>query len=582
MRTLSLKLRLIVSFLIAGLLPVIAISLYSYHMTKEALEKEAIEQLHAVRDIKGDAVVRYFDMIRDQVLTLSHDIMIQDAMKGFSKAFEEYSKELGYTNIDNIVHKAKMKDFYSNQYGIKYQDENQETVDVESLIGRLDPNQLALQYQYIGMNPNPMGSKEILDYANDNTTYSKLHAKYHEPIREFLQKFGYYDIFLIDNKSGNIVYSVYKEIDFATSLKTGSFNTTNFAEAFKKASELKDKETFVLVDYQPYKPSFEAPASFIASPIWDGDKKIGVLVFQMPIDRLNAIMNQRSGMGQTGETYLVGPDRLMRSDSYRNNESYSVISSFRNAEDRKIQSDSVQQALSFKSGDLMTYNYQGDYVLSAFTPINILGLNWGLIAEVSVDEAFAAVNSLKNTLVVMIAISILAISMFAFFLSSTLSKKIQAIATKLIDSANEVAHSSDTISSSSTQLSEASTEAAASLQETVSSIDEISSMIQRNADAANSSTQVSSKSSDAANRGKKTVESMITSINDISKSNDDIAQEMTKNNEDISKIVQVISEIGQKTKVINDIVFQTKLLSFNASVEAARAGEHGKGFCGCC
>jgi methyl-accepting chemotaxis protein len=158
------------------------------------------------------------------------------------------------------------------------------------------------------------------------------------------------------------------------------------------------------------------------------------------------------------------------------------------------------------------------------------------------------------------------------------ANKIYAVTTKLSDSINEVSDSSEKISTSSIELSESATESASSLQETVSSIDEISSMVQRNADAASSSTHVSTKSSEAATRGKKTVEQMITSINDISKSNDDIAEEMQKNNEDISKIVQVISEIGEKTKVINDIVFQTKLLSFNASVEAARAGEHGKGF----
>ncbi|MBT4790393.1 MAG: hypothetical protein HON90_02385, partial [Halobacteriovoraceae bacterium] len=64
----------------------------------------------------------------------------------------------------------------------------------------------------------------------------------------------------------------------------------------------------------------------------------------------------------------------------------------------------------------------------------------------------------------------------------------------------------------------------------------------------------------------------------IAKSNNVIMEEIQKSNEEISLIVNVIAQIGEKTKVINDIVFQTKLLSFNASVEAARAGEHGKGF----
>jgi methyl-accepting chemotaxis protein len=134
------------------------------------------------------------------------------------------------------------------------------------------------------------------------------------------------------------------------------------------------------------------------------------------------------------------------------------------------------------------------------------------------------------------------------------------------------------LSDVSTKLSEAATEQAASLQETVSSVDEISAMVSKNAEGAERSAQTSGASTKAATKGKQTVENMIHSINDISASNDEIMSQMMQSNREFSEIVTVISEIGNKTKVINDIVFQTKLLSFNASVEAARAGEHGKGF----
>ncbi len=526
----------------------------------------------------GDAVQRYFESIRDQLLTFSHDVMVEDAMVGFSDAFEKYTEETSVSRADQIVYKENLKNFYSNQFGAKYKSENGKEIDAHSLLNQLSPTEVALQYHYIGANPNPLGSKETLDFAQDGSTYSKLHAKYHPSIREFLQKFGYYDIFLVDIDSGNIVYSVFKKLDYATSLNDGPYSDTNFAEAFKKARSINDKESFVLVDYKQYAPSYEAPASFIASPVWVGGKKVGVAIFQMPIDRLNAIMGQRSGMGQTGETYLFGSDKLMRSDSFLDNENRNVVSSFKNPISGKLDSQSVSEVLDENQGNSISSNYLGHEVISAYTPIDILGLKWGLIAEISTEEAFSAVHSIRNALILLLGVSCFAIALFAFFLSSTLSKKIQSIANLLLSNAKEVANSSESISTSSSQLSEAATEAASSLQETVSSIDEISSMIQRNADAASNSTKVSSKSSEAATKGKETVQAMIQSIDDISHSNDEIAKEMHKNNEDISKIVHVISEIGEKTKVINDIVFQTKLLSFNASVEAARAGEHGKGF----
>jgi hypothetical protein len=113
---------------------------------------------------------------------------------------------------------------------------------------------------------------------------------------------------------------VFKEVDYATSLLTGPYKDTNFAEVFKAASEADDKDFTRLVDFAPYYPSYNAPASFIASPIFDGDKKIGVLVFQMPIDRINDIMTSKHnwkniGLGETGETYIVGDDFTMRNQS---------------------------------------------------------------------------------------------------------------------------------------------------------------------------------------------------------------------------------------------------------------------------
>ncbi len=165
-----------------------------------------------------------------------------------------------------------------------------------------------------------------------------------------------------------------------------------------------------------------------------------------------------------------------------------------------------------------------------------------------------------------------------FLFSRSISNKILSLSGILQESANNVKSSSESFSSNSVKLSDSSNFAASSLQRTASAMDEINSMIQKNTYNAKSSTNVSDKSTEAVNKGKDKVNSMIESINDISESNNNIAQEMEKNNKDVSQIITVISEIGDKTKVINDIVFQTKLLSFNASVEAARAGEHGKGF----
>jgi methyl-accepting chemotaxis protein len=167
---------------------------------------------------------------------------------------------------------------------------------------------------------------------------------------------------------------------------------------------------------------------------------------------------------------------------------------------------------------------------------------------------------------------------YSYWFAGKVAGNFQKVSLGLKQEASIVAKNAQLVSEVSSKLSEATTQQAASLQETVASIDEISAMIERNADSAVSSAKSSEDSTKTAQKGKEKVELMLESIHSIAQGNSDMIEKMQKSNKDISDIVKLIQEISHKTQVINDIVFQTKLLSFNASVEAARAGEHGKGF----
>ena len=206
--------------------------------------------------------------------------------------------------------------------------------------------------------------------------------------------------------------------------------------------------------------------------------------------------------------------------------------------------------------------------------INSLEKEYAAVIEASraVSESTKLIQFLTVALMLMVSVII------GILLIRSLNRSLNIVVEKLQHDADCLNEESNTVNLNSGQLSDSTNQQAISLQETVTSIDEISAMVKRNAESAVNSTAVSARSKEAAEKGKKTVEQMIAAISEIATSNDDVMQEMKKNSEEISKIVNVISEIGDKTKVINDIVFQTKLLSFNASVEAARAGEHGKGF----
>ena len=187
----------------------------------------------------------------------------------------------------------------------------------------------------------------------------------------------------------------------------------------------------------------------------------------------------------------------------------------------------------------------------------------------------------SNAKMLLIAISIGATLfglIITFFVMKSLSKAIDQIIFNLTDNSNQVTSAAQQIASSSEELSQAATEQASALEETASSIEELNSMVQKNAENAKKTSEIAGGSKQNANKGKDVVNEMIMAIDDINVSNANIMDSINESNKKISEIVDVIAEIGNKTKVINDIVFQTKLLSFNASVEAARAGEHGKGF----
>ena len=186
-------------------------------------------------------------------------------------------------------------------------------------------------------------------------------------------------------------------------------------------------------------------------------------------------------------------------------------------------------------------------------------------------------NGSRNSLIFMITGCLIGLFAGVLFARSV-SKVIHSISSHLLAEAKDVASTSGQISHSSNLLSAATTEQAAALQETVSSIDEVNAMVAKNAENAKNSEISSIESRDKAVIGQQAVQEMIHAIEDINQNNIEMTKAIEESNQELSDIVKLISEIGNKTKVINDIVFQTKLLSFNASVEAARAGEHGKGF----
>ncbi len=424
------KPKLIIIMLILGLIPLSIVGWLSLEKAETALTAKTYSQLESIRDIKKDGLEFFFNTIHDQIQTFSEDRMIIDAMRDFDSAFQQFRADNNFNSEDVARMKKELGSYYTGDFTAEYKKQHHgKSPNAMELLAALDADSIALQYQYIKANRNKLGSKHLLDAADDPSSYSSLHAKYHPTIRNFLEKFGYYDIFLVDAKSGDIVYTVFKELDFTTSLKNGAYSDTNLGKAFRKACQAPKGDYVCLTDFKPYTPSYEAPASFISSPIYDGDELVGVAVFQIPLDRITAVMSNRAGLGKTGESYLVGSDKLMRSDSFLTPDTHSVRASFENPDKGSVDTEAVRNSLAGKTGIGVIKDYNGNLVLSAYTPIHIGEKTWALLVEMNESEVLQPVISLRNSVITAGAVSALVIVVLALLVAISLTSPLKKTVT---------------------------------------------------------------------------------------------------------------------------------------------------------
>ncbi|MDA0676694.1 MAG: methyl-accepting chemotaxis protein [Chloroflexi bacterium] len=420
----SIKAKLVFAFTLLAVIPLVTIAVFSYMSAKGELANEATTKLQAVADTKQEHIEDYFKTIEGQVRTYSQDLMIVDAAKEFTESFRQLSTDIvtaGVVQYDE----ARVREFYSKEFIPRLNENLDGSSATVATYWPDDAGTLAAQFLYIADNPNPVGSKFELTTSEDGTAYSRVHAKYHDAITAFQQEFNYYDVFIADPATGHIVYTVFKEIDFGTSLLTGPYANTNIADVFKRARTSSNTDDVFLQDFATYAPSFLAPASFIASPIVDPatGETVGVLIFQMPIDEIDGIMQTHSGLGESGETYIVGQDRLLRSNS-RFSEETTLL-------DLEIDTESTVAALSGKEGTWLIDDYRGVPVLSAYAPMDINGVEWAIIAEIDDAEVSKPAQELLRTTVIITVIAALIVAAAGFLLARQIAQPISNIAENL-------------------------------------------------------------------------------------------------------------------------------------------------------
>ena len=439
----SIRSKLLLGMLFVAVIPLLVLAASVYFNAEQAVMAKAVDQLEAVRTIKANQLQQHFQTLEAQIATFAENRMVVEAMQDFRTSFRMVLEENEVSPAELESMRKQLRHFYANDYSDEYRKRHpNKSPNINGLLDGLDDESVYLQYEYVRSNPNPLHRKQQLDRAGDRSAYSEQHAKYHPVIRSFQQKFGLHDVFLADLETGDIVYSCFKELDFTTSLKDGPHAKSNLGRAFAKAASADSADFVACLDYEPYAPSYDEAAMFLAAPIYDGGKKVGVVAFQAPIDKVSAILGERTGLGKTGETYAVGADKLFRNDSRfvsdlqtsgRITRKTTIINP-----EIKVDTAAAQGALAGKSATLLTADYRGQEVLNSWQPVTVHAgvdgdkpVTWALISKIDLAEVREPVRRMFLTMLGIVTVAALAVVLAGFALASSMTRQTDAITNML-------------------------------------------------------------------------------------------------------------------------------------------------------
>ena len=464
---LKLKSKLVIAFILTGFLSSFIIGMIAYNSGASSLSHEAYMLLDSTRENKADQVEKYFKTIADQVTTFAKTHTVVEGLRDFQDGWEKL-------NIDHPVSEEELKRFEKDLQS----NFDKLTGDVKKKIGE--------SYSYNDLKPQDKRAIILQRYAckpaaNDNgahgydqsdlghnTAYNRAHKKYHHVVKDFLDRFEYYDIFFFNNK-GDMIYSVFKEMDYATNLLNGPYSKGNFGRAVKDAlnQPYSDKQVYFLEDFETYVPSYGDFASFISTPVYnDAKEQIGVLAFQMPVGKINEIMsgvnnisaqddkdNWRDikgnwsdfGLGQEGQVYILAKDRTLRNETReRLEDSKNGLKNFladlraantgtdvdrlenvmKSIGIQKVNNPEFEQVFQGNKFDGEIKDYKGEYQLTAARKLNIPQLDWIIVAQDSHDEALGPVAKLMTTMIIVFLALVAGIFFFSLFISGKISKPI--------------------------------------------------------------------------------------------------------------------------------------------------------------
>ncbi len=358
--------KLVLFFGYSSLFPFILIAVIAHMVSYTSCKRQSQNQLISLTEAKKREIEDFFTSIKRQIGAISEDRFIVEATRYFSDN-GPYFTSVPLSPLSERHYRLEKRNRFS--------------------AGSILNNQEKKEYQHF--------------------------------ITEHLKRFGNYEIFIAEPYSGKIVFTNSQELNFSISLLIGPYSNINFGKSFQLAKKCNNPNYVIVTDFEHIPPSYNRVAGFISSPIYDGSKKVGVLIGKIPIDEITSIVSddhnrKGSGVGKSGKIYIVGKDLTLRSFSQAVTEKgegpfaqvertdiHEGILNTMNAMEKtkffqRVESRGVREAVSGETSVGMFSDYRSVPVMSAYTPLEIEGLHWGIVSEIDQAEVFASVYLMRN------------------------------------------------------------------------------------------------------------------------------------------------------------------------------------------
>ena len=410
MSRISIQSKLLVMMLVTSILSASVVGAIGYQSGRSSLRASVFDRLTEIRGSQSRQLEAKFADLQDSLIIYTRGASTTEAIQAFTDGFDQLNN-----SAINPAQWQSIVDYYSNNFERAEQEQTGNTVDVAAILPSTNAQKYLQAYYTAPFNDWDKAIK--FDDARDGSAWSAANARFNDYFREIVRRFQFEDALLLDTR-GNVIYSAYKGADLGTNILTGPFREGELREAYQKAMASNAVDFVGVTDFGVYQPADE-PTAWMLSPVGPQGRVEGVLALQFPISKINNLMTvgkqwQDTGMGSTGETFLVGPDGMMRSDSrlfLENPDQFKrdvvdagtppevAQESIRQGGTTLVQpvaTEATRQAQRGQSGTIVEDDYLGHETLQAYAPVDLPGLNWSIIAKIDTSEAFAPVSNSRG------------------------------------------------------------------------------------------------------------------------------------------------------------------------------------------